>query len=226
MNWRMPFQTKTVFFDRYVFHVWGSVYEPAEDSFMIAENLLVSKGEKVLDMGTGCGILGVVAAEKASLVVSVDINPDAVRCAKENAKINGVAEKMLFINGDLFSMIRPGVKFDLIMFNPPYLPSDIGEDREWIVMAWAGGLNGRAVIDRFLHDVQDYLRIGGRVLLVQSTLADVDMTLKIFEGKGFKARIVEKRNLPFFEVLVLIEAWYNNIASSCPIPANSERYIL
>jgi len=217
-------QTKTVFFDRYVFHIWEDVYEPAEDSFMIAENLFVNKGEKVLDMGTGCGILGVIAAEKASSVLSVDINLNAVRCAKENAKVNGVAEKMFFIHGDLFSPIRSGVKFDLIMFNPPYLPSEPSEGREWIEMAWAGGLNGRAVIDRFLREVQDHLKIGGRVLLVQSTLADVNKTLKILEEKGFRVRIVEKRNLPFFEVAVLIEA-SNNAASSCSASENSERYI-
>ncbi|MEM2148161.1 MAG: hypothetical protein QXJ94_06110, partial [Candidatus Bathyarchaeia archaeon] len=61
----MRWQTKKVFFNNYVFHVWPEVYEPAEDSFLFAENLNMKNGENVLDMGTGCGILGIVAADKA-----------------------------------------------------------------------------------------------------------------------------------------------------------------
>jgi len=87
----MPSPSKKVFFADYGFHVSGNVYEPAEDSFLFAENLAVKEGEIVLDMGAGCGILGIIAAEKAAKVVAVDINPYAVRCAKENAKLNRVA---------------------------------------------------------------------------------------------------------------------------------------
>ena len=113
----MSFQVKKVFFADFVFHVWENVYEPAEDSFLFAENLIVKEGEKVLDMGTGCGILSIIAARKASEVVAVDINPYAVKCAMENAKLNGVAEKISFIQGDLFTPLKPAENFDLM-----YLP--------------------------------------------------------------------------------------------------------
>ena len=86
--------SKKVYFRDHVFHVYENVYEPAEDSFLFAENLAVKKGELVLDMGTGCGILGIVTAGKAAKIVMVDINPYAVRCAKENAKLNGVLDKI------------------------------------------------------------------------------------------------------------------------------------
>ena len=80
----MPSPVKRIHFGNYVFDVSENVYEPAEDSFLFAENLDVEKGAKVLDVGTGCGILGIFAAEKAATVVAVDLNPYAVCCAREN----------------------------------------------------------------------------------------------------------------------------------------------
>jgi release factor glutamine methyltransferase len=202
----MSFQVKNVFFADYVFHVWENVYEPAEDSFLFAANLIVKEGEKVLDMGTGCGILSIIAARKASEVVAVDINPYAVKCAMENAKLNGVAEKISFIQGDLFTPLKPTENFDLILFNAPYLPIEHGENGCWLERAWAGGAAGREVIDRFIHEAPKHLKPNGLILLMQSTLSGVEETLKRFEEKGLKASVVAERALPFFETIVLVEA--------------------
>jgi len=197
---------KKVFFKDYAFYVWDSVYEPAEDSFLFVENLKVKEGERVLDMGTGCGILGIVASEKASMVLAVDINPYAVHCAKENAKLNHVTDKMFFVQGDLFTPIKPNKKFDLIMFNAPYLPCEPEEKDEWLGLAWCGGVDGRAVIGRFICNVPKHLKSGGRVLLMQSTLADVDKTLEAFYKNGFEVKIVAELSLPLFEKIMLIKA--------------------
>jgi release factor glutamine methyltransferase len=202
----MLLSNKKVFFAGHIFYVSKSVYEPAEDSFLFAENLIVEEDDVVLDMGTGCGILGVVAAEKASRVVAVDVNPYAVRCALENAELNGVSDRLFFVQGDLFSAIRFGERFDLILFNAPYLPSGDSEDDSWLGRAWCGGVTGRRVIDRFVLGVPKYLKREGRVLLMQSTLSGCDETMRKFGENGLKASVVARRDLPFFETIVLVGA--------------------
>jgi len=202
----MPSSTKRVYFGDYIFSVWANVYEPAEDSFLFAENLGVKEGERVLDMGTGCSILGILAAKKACSVVAVDVNPYAVCCARENAAFNNVRGKMTFIKGDLFTPLREAEKFDVILFNAPYLPAGESEADSWIGRAWAGGATGRQIIDRFVSEAPKHLKRAGRVLLMQSTVADVDKTLRRFAECCMSARVVAERALPFFETIILLEA--------------------
>jgi release factor glutamine methyltransferase len=202
----MPYPTKRVHFNDLFFDVNDDVYEPAEDSFLFAENLGVKVGDSVLDLGTGSGILAVTAVKKASHVLAVDLNPYAIRCAKDNAKLNRLLGRMDFLQGDLFSAFQAGVRFDLVLFNAPYLPSEAGEEETWIGKAWAGGTNGRLVVDKFIMEVPAYLKAGGRVLLMQSTLTGVDETIDAFAKQGLKAAVVASQQLPFFETLTLIEA--------------------
>lgn len=202
----MPSQCKNVFFADKIFYVYENVYEPAEDSFLFAENLDVENGDVALDMGTGCGILGIIAAEKASKVIAVDVNPHAIRCAKENAIRNAVADKMFFVQGNLFAPLKLKRLFDLILFNAPYLPTENAEKFSWIEYAWSGGLNGRQVIDRFICEAPKYLKPSGRVLLMQSNISGTAKTVQKFRNVGMKAKIIAERNLPFFEKVVLFEA--------------------
>lgn len=196
---------KKVYFKDYVFMVDEHVYEPAEDSFLLAEKMTVTEDDAVLDMGTGCGILAVLAAEKAKRVLAVDINPHAIECAIKNAEMNGVKERIEFRNGDLFQPIKPNESFSLILFNSPYLPSEPDEERSWIGKAWAGGANGRKVIDRFVMNVPNFLAAGGRIQLVQSSLSDVDRTLKMFSERSLRAMVVAQVKVAF-ERIVLVEA--------------------
>ena len=202
----MPYPTKRIHFEGLIFDVCDDVYEPAEDSFLFAQNLTVKRGETVLDLGTGSGILAIAAAAQgAGSVLAVDLNPYAVRCAKMNAKLNGVGN-VDFLQSDLFSALRSGVKFDLVLFNAPYLPSEAGEETSWLGRSWAGGIDGRVVVDRFIAQVGAYLKLSGSVLLMQSTLTGVEQTLQAFQACGFKASVVATQQLPFFETLTLIEA--------------------
>src|SRR4030067_3749834 len=148
----MPSPTNRVFFSEYVFDVFEEVYEPAEDSFLFADNLIANEDDAVIDMGTGCGILGIIAAGKGAKVLAMDINPWAVQCTKKNASLNHVSEKMSCVQGDLFSPIRKDARFDVIMFNAPYLPSERDDACSWLERAGPRGQWGRHTIDSFLKD--------------------------------------------------------------------------
>jgi len=202
----MRSSTKKAFFGDYVFEVCENVYEPAEDSYLFAEKLVVSEGERVLDLGTGCGILGVLAAKNAREVVAVDVNPYAVECAKQNALANGAARKISFVQADLFTSLRSNEVFDLILFNAPYLPAENAEADSWLGRAWAGGPSGRQVIDRFISEAVSHLKGTGKILLMQSSLTGTDETLKSFAENQMNPKVIAKLDLPFFEKLVLIEA--------------------
>ena len=196
---------KKVYFRDKVFVVDERVYEPAEDTFLLAERLAVTDDDVVLEVGTGCGILAIVAAEKAEQVVAVDVNPYALECACKNAQTNGVKNKIEFRQGDLFQPIKQNEKFDVILFNSPYLPSESDEEKSWIGKAWAGGPDGRTVIDRFLVDVPNLLAERGKVQLVQSSLSDVDKTIQMFKEKSMQATVAAQLKVAF-ESIVLIEA--------------------
>jgi release factor glutamine methyltransferase len=196
---------KRTHFGNCIFDLYEDVYEPAEDTFLFAENLDVEAGEWVLDVGTGCGMLAVIAAKKGGAVVAVDINPFAIRGAKKNSTLNGVSDKIDFVQSSLFTALN-NVKFDLVSFNAPYLPSEEGEDATWIGRAWAGGASGREVVDQFISEVPPHLKPRGRVLLMQSTLTGVEETLQKFSQQNLKATVKAELKLPFFETLTLIEA--------------------
>lgn len=191
-----------VFYRRDKFEVHLDVYEPAEDTFLLADNLDVHRGERVLELGTGCGLLAILAAEAGAKVVATDINPSALECARANAVTHGAADRIDFRLGDLFEPVS-GERFDLIIFNPPYLPvrseEALGASPD---LAWEAGPDGRAVIDRFLEGLLGHLAPNGRALFVQSSLADISKTLRVLETKGFQVKILLEK-LPFEELFLL-----------------------
>jgi release factor glutamine methyltransferase len=143
------------------FQTCEKVYEPAEDTFLLAENLKVKKTDRVLEIGTGTGIIAILTSKIAENVIAVDINKYAVECTLKNSKLNQSDIDIRL--GDLFDSTE-GEKFDLILFNTPYLPTDEDEriDDE-LEAAWDGGPDGRLVINRFIEDLPAHLNPKGRV---------------------------------------------------------------
>ena len=201
---------KRVHFGDKVFNICEDIYEPAEDSFLFAGNLDIQKGAEVMDVGTGSGFLAVLAAENAKNVLALDVNPYAIRCAKANAALNSLESKIDFMQASLLTALNSKAKFDLILFNAPYLPSEVHEAESWIGRSWAGGVNGREVVDRFIMQVTIHLKLGGRVLLMQSTLTGVEETINNFAACNLYASVKAEQKLPFFETLTLIEAKFSN----------------
>lgn len=150
-----------------------SVYEPSEDSYLLAGAALseIKDKERILEVGCGSGIISaVIKANTKAAITGIDINPYAAACTKEN----GVD----VIIGDLLSCVKG--KFDIIIFNPPYLPEikeKIAGDKitkNWINVALDGGDDGRRIISRFLEEAGSRLVDNGRILMVVSSLAGID----------------------------------------------------
>ena len=183
------------------FQTCEKVYEPAEDTFLLAENLKVKKTDRVLEIGTGTGIIAVITSKITENVIAVDINGYAVECARKNAKINQSDIDIRL--GDLFDSVEDE-KFDLILFNTPYLPT--GEDEridDELEVAWDGGADGRLVIDRFIEQLPVHLSPKGRVQLVQSSLSNIEETTGRLMEKGFDVSITASERFFFEEVVVL-----------------------
>jgi release factor glutamine methyltransferase len=128
-------------------------------------------------MGTGSGIGAIVASQWAARVVAIDINPAAVRCAKINALLNQVEERVEVLQGDLFAPVRD-VRFDVMLFNPPYLRREPRSELERAL--WATD-----VIERFAVDLRYHLTPNGYALIVLSSDADTAAILNVFEACGF-----------------------------------------
>lgn len=163
------------------------IYEPAEDSFLLQGYVRKYAKGKVLDLGTGSGIQALTALETTKDVLAVDINEEAVKLLEEK----GVKAKV----SDLFSNVKG--KFDLIIFNPPYLPQDEREPED-SARATTGGNKGYEVIEKFLRQAKKFLKKEGKILLVCSSLTgDVE---KLFKKHGYEFEKLEEKK-EFFEKL-------------------------
>lgn len=178
----------------------NSVYSPAEDSFLLAKYSKTLKG-KILDMGTGSGIQAIVNAKTNpnNQITAADVNPSTTTCAKQNAQVNDITN-IRFIQSNLFENITES--FDGIIFNPPYLPEeDSSKDEE---LALSGGQTGRELTDKFIDQFPQHLNPNGTVLLLQSSINNVEKTKQKLLEKKFKAEIIDQESF-FFEKLYVLK---------------------
>ena len=189
----------------FIINTDDNVYVPAEDSYLLADNLEIKKGQSVLEIGTGSGIIAMYASRLTDRITVTDINFDACELARKNFEDNGI-ENIEILFGNLFETVE-NRKFDVILFNTPYLPTEEGEVLEdTINYAFDGGLNGRKVIDLFLDEVGNHLNDGGIVQLIQSSLSGNDETMTRLDELGFISEIKASEHF-FFEDITLINAY-------------------
>jgi release factor glutamine methyltransferase len=176
------------------FKLLDEVYDPGEDSYLLVEAALqeAKPGDRALEVGTGSGIVSLFVND-ITKITATDINPHACR----NARLNGLE----VVRTDLFSGIKG--HFDLVIFNPPYLPTEDEERlRSWLNRAFDGGATGRREIERFLEDIDRILPPGGRVLTVFSSLTGIEEVRKLYEDRGFSVEMVREDKVPFEKLVV------------------------
>ena len=197
------------------------VYEPMEDSFLLAEHVKKYSNGFVLDVGTGSGIQSIAASEKAKLVIGIDTSRYAIKLATESA-LKQDTKNIYFFESNMFDLFKKiqakkqfknnflkeiknkkihdflekKILFDLIIFNPPYLPQDKGIDDKSIY----GGKKGHETLERFLSKVSEYLKENGKILIVFSSLTKKEKVDELLQNYCFEFKQVDEKKL-FFETL-------------------------
>lgn len=170
------------------------VYEPCDDTYLLLRSIAVFPGEEILEVGTGTGIIAIHCALHGLRVSATDINPYAIRIARENAKLNDV--EINIFESDLFENVHQ--QYDVIIFNPPYLPTAqkdlIGG---WLDKAFDGGEDGTRIILRFIEDLDRFIKPGGRAYLLVSSLDDMDAILSALKEKHISVKSIGEKKLDF-----------------------------
>jgi len=182
-------------------HLADAVYEPAEDSYLLIDAALneiagSNRRLRIIEIGTGSGIVTAAMMRDAPehIYAATDISPHAVACAKVN--------RVPAIRADLFGGIKG--RFDLIIFNAPYLPTTPAERVDgWLDRAWNGGDDGRAVINRFLEHAPAFLADRGSILLLLSSLTGIETVRERMASAGLLVREVASIRCPGERLVVL-----------------------
>lgn len=172
----------------------SAVYAPSDDSFLMIDAIapLQLNGRKVLDIGTGSGILGLYCAMRGAQVTASDVDELALEQVARNAEALGLQINLRL--SDLFSDIPE--RFNLILFNPPYLPSAEINDR-----SVDGGHDGTMRVHRFLEELPSHFDRRAEALLLLSSInhpASVQ-----FRHRNLKFSTVARKSLFFEELQVL-----------------------
>ncbi|MDZ7688235.1 MAG: HemK2/MTQ2 family protein methyltransferase [Halobacteriales archaeon] len=173
-------------------HDEHDVYPPSEDTYLLREAAVeeARHDDTALEVGTGSGVIAEALKQNVESVVATDINSDAVRAAKER----GVPA----VRTDLVAGLD--ASFDLVVFNPPYLPSTDETPDDALSDALGGGETGRETAERFLDDVRRVLAPDGRVLLIASTASGTE---EFEEREDYSVERVASERYFFEEIVVL-----------------------
>jgi release factor glutamine methyltransferase len=158
-------------------------------------------GKYVVDIGTGSGILALAAARAgAKNVLATDINPNAALTAAENARANGVGDRVTALCTNLLSALAPRPLFDVILSSPP---KHAGEPRNLADRGWHAGPAYRDIAPLF-DQARERLKPGGRLYVMVSSDSDLDLFSTLIDRAGFRARLVREHSL-VVESLIIYE---------------------
>ena len=165
-------------------------YSPAEDTIFFANNIQNEKGKAALDIGTGSGYLANVLLPNFEVVVATDISFAATR------KAHSLIQNCICCN----SADPLVMKFDLVVCNMPYLPS------EKIVDSTVDGLSEGLIVPlQIIKSAKNVIKKGGKMIYLTSSLASHKKLLEETNHLGFHTKIMATKKM-FFEELILVEA--------------------
>jgi len=185
-----------------------NVYPPSEDSYLLIEAINSNNFRNALEIGVGSGIISLHLAKEIDTVFGCDINPYSLFLSRQNALANSINNIYLF-SSNIFSSIKTGTLFDLIVFNPPYLPID-SPPSKLIDLSYHGGIDGGDHIRAFLKNLGVFLSSNGTAYLLQSSLYSLENTTDYLENNNFKYNIKRALKLDFETLYVLEISFFKN----------------
>ncbi|GAB2681398.1 HemK2/MTQ2 family protein methyltransferase [Nocardia goodfellowii] len=184
------------------------VYRPQTDTWLLARaaaDAAFPADARVLDPCTGTGALALVAARAgAAEVVAVDVSRRAIMTAWANSRLHGLPIELL--RGD-FAQVLGDRTFDVVLANPPYVPSAGPLPTHGPARAWDAGGDGRAILDQLCTQLPRLLAPRGIALIVQSELCGSERTLDLLRENKLKAAIVDRQTVGFGPVLSRRAQW-------------------
>jgi len=187
------------------------VYEPAEDSFLLLDtleddlkNIKDIQPNVIVEIGSGSGIIisALAKALKSSaFCIAIDISDKACEVTKETASLNSVQVDV--VRGDLLSCVKQCSLIDILVFNPPYVVTPDDEITGSIQRSWAGGANGRLVIDRLLNQLHLLLTSNSIFYLVVIKENNPQELIDVMKKKGFTGKQVNYRKVRGEQLSVL-----------------------
>lgn len=200
-----------------------SVYEPAEDSFLLLDclelcilDLQLQKYPIVCEIGSGSGVVSTFLKAYVfphGVFLATDVNPNACEAILATVKVNCSQQK--FDTFDALQMsLTTGIRrnlVDILVFNPPYVPADnvptlptTPDDYSWLDLALLGGEDGMEVTWLVLLNLDYILSEFGVAYILFCARNNPDQVVKVMEERGWAVRVVEKRKAGW-EVLSVIE---------------------
>ncbi|RRT65455.1 hypothetical protein B296_00016869 [Ensete ventricosum] len=203
------------------------VYEPCDDSFALVDALLADREHLIehqprLCMELGCGS-GYVISSLAIMLgelgcgvhyFATDINPNAAQVTRETLEAHGLHAEV--ISADIASGLQKRLAgmIDVVVVNPPYVPTPEEEvGCKGITASWAGGENGRTVIDRIFPIADELLSEKGWLYMVTLTANNPTQVCRMMKEKGYASRIIVQRSTEE-ESLHVIKFWRDGVIAN------------
>ena len=177
--------------------VGPATFRPSTISVLLAASLDIEEGSVVVDVGSGSGVLAIVAARLgAKKVYGIDVADGTVEVASANAAAQGVGGITEFFEGDMFAPLPSDLQADVVIGDVSGMPDELAKASGWFPSGLGGGASGAELPMRMLQEAKSLLRRGGKLFLPTGTLQDEQSVIDQARSTFDSMRLLSERQIP------------------------------